>query len=40
VPLIQLAMQRLRWQYGTPTGRTDYRAAAVLRYAGLRCWRR
>ena len=35
VPLIQLAVQRLRWLYGTRTGRTDYRAAAVLRHAGV-----
>jgi hypothetical protein len=35
VPLIQLAVQRLRWQYGTLTGRTDYQAAAVLRHAGV-----
>jgi hypothetical protein len=35
VPLIQLAVQQVRWQYGTRTGRTTYRAAVVLRHAGV-----
>ena len=35
VPIAQLAMQRLRWQYGTSAGHTSYRADVVLRHTGV-----
>lgn len=34
VPLGQLALQRLRWHYGTRAGYTGYRAEVVLRHTG------
>jgi len=35
VPAAQLAVQRLRWQYGTTAGHTGYRADVVLRHTGV-----
>jgi len=35
VPLAQLAVQRLRWWYGTRGGYTSYRAEVVLRHTGV-----
>ena len=34
IPLAQLAVHRLRWQYGTSAGHTGYRAEVVARHAG------
>ena len=34
-PLAQLAVQRLRWWYGTRAGHTGYRAEVVTRHAGV-----
>ena len=35
VPAAQLAVQRMRWRYGTSAGHTSYRAEVVLHHAGV-----
>jgi hypothetical protein len=35
VPVAQLAVQRMRWRYGTSAGHTSYRAEVVLHHAGV-----
>jgi hypothetical protein len=35
VPLAQLAVQRLRWQYGTHAGHTSYRAEVIAHHTGV-----
>jgi hypothetical protein len=35
VPIAQLAVQRMRWEYGTSAGYTSYRADVVLRHTGV-----
>ncbi len=35
IPIAQLAVQRIRWRYGTGQGHTGYRAEVVLRHTGV-----